>query len=145
MSVSPPKKTSTEHTEDTEKDFRRMIKTSPSAISHQPSNLRPQTSDFIFALHSLQLTILQFFENDFFAFETQVKHRDGSCSLRLWNRTHPLCLLPSDNLIYNFLLLQATSSQIDTCCLDAFMPHEVGKQGYIVELLQEILGITMAE
>ena len=45
----------------------------------------------------------------------------------------------------NFLLLQATSSQIDTCCLYTFVSHEVGKQGYIVELLQEILGITMAE
>ena len=54
-------------------------------------------------------------------------------------------ILPSDNLIYNFLLLQATSSQIDTCSLYAFMSHEVGKQGYVVELLQEILGIAMAE
>jgi len=25
------------------------------------------------------------------------------------------------------------------------MSHEVGKQGYVVELLQEILGIAMAE
>ena len=49
-------------------------------------------------------------------------------------------ILPSDNLIYDFLLLQATSSQIDTCCLYAFVSHQVGKQGYIVELLQEILG-----
>ena len=109
-----------------------------------PSDFRLQTSDF--RLHfCVTLTVLQFFENDFFAFETQVKHRDGSCSLRLWNRTHPLCLLPSDNLIYNFLLLQATSSQIDTCRLDTFMPHEVGKQGNIVVLLQEIFCITMAE
>ena len=46
MSVSPPQKKSTEHTEDTEKDFRRMIKTIP-----QPSDFRPQNSDFIFALH----------------------------------------------------------------------------------------------
>lgn len=53
--------------------------------------------------------------------------------------------LPSDNLIYDFLLLQATSSQINTCCLYAFVSHEVGKQGYIVELLQEIFGIAMAE
>ena len=54
-------------------------------------------------------------------------------------------ILPSDNLIYYFLLLQATSSQIDTCRFDAFMPHKVCKQGNVVELLQEILGITMAE
>ena len=53
--------------------------------------------------------------------------------------------LPSDNLIHNFLLLQATSSQIDTCRFDAFMPHKVCKQGNVVELFQEILGITMAE
>ena len=51
-----------------------------------------------------------------------------------------LAFLPSDNLIYNFLLLQAASSQIDTCCLYAFVSHQVGKQGHIVELLQEILG-----
>ena len=50
------------------------------------------------------------------------------------------CILPSDNLIYKFLLLQAASSQIVTCCLYAFVSHQVGKQGYIVELLQEILG-----
>ena len=49
-------------------------------------------------------------------------------------------ILPSDNLIYNFLLLQAASSQIDTCCLYAFVSHQVGRQGYIVELLQEFLG-----
>ena len=54
-------------------------------------------------------------------------------------------ILPSDNLIYDFLLLHATSSQIDTCCLYAFMPHEVGKQGNVIEFLQEILGIAMAE
>ena len=40
-------KTSTDHTEDTEKDFRRMIKTTP-------SDFKPQTSDFIFALQALQ-------------------------------------------------------------------------------------------
>ena len=54
-------------------------------------------------------------------------------------------ILPSDNLIYNFLLLQATSSQIDTCSLYAFVSHEVGKQGNVIEFLQEILGIAMAE
>ena len=48
-----PKK-STDHTEDTEKDFRRMIKTTP-------SDFKPQTSDFIFAL---QLTVSK---SDFFA------------------------------------------------------------------------------
>ena len=48
-----PKK-ATDHTEDTEKDFRRMIKTTP-------SDFKPQTSDFIFAL---QLTVSK---SDFFA------------------------------------------------------------------------------
>ena len=38
---------STDHTENTEKDFRRMIKTTP-------SDFKPQTSDFIFALQALQ-------------------------------------------------------------------------------------------
>ena len=42
-----PQKKSTDHTEDTEKDFRRMIKTTP-------SDFKPQTSDFIFALQALQ-------------------------------------------------------------------------------------------
>lgn len=70
--------------------------------------------------------------------------RDLHLFLLLFLRTF-IGILPSDNLIYNFLLLQATSSQIDTCCLYAFVSHEVGKQGYIVELLQEILGIAMAE
>ena len=54
-------------------------------------------------------------------------------------------ILPSDNLIYDFLLLHAASSQINTCCLYAFMSHEVGKQGNVIEFLQEILGIAMAE
>ena len=40
-------KKSTDHTENTEKDFRRMIKTTP-------SDFKPQTSDFIFALQALQ-------------------------------------------------------------------------------------------
>ena len=44
---------STDHTEDTEKDFRRMIKTTP-------SDFKPQTSDFIFALQALQLTVDSF-------------------------------------------------------------------------------------
>ena len=40
-----PKK-ATDHTEDTEKDFRRMIKTTPSDFRPQTSDFRPQTSDF---------------------------------------------------------------------------------------------------
>ena len=40
------------------KDFRRMIKTTPSGF-------RLQTSDFIFALQSLQLTVLQFLKTIF--------------------------------------------------------------------------------
>ena len=56
-----------------------------------------------------------------------------------------MCLSPSYYLVNYFLLLHAASSQIDACCFNAFVSHEVGKQGYVVELLQEILGITMAE
>ena len=53
--------------------------------------------------------------------------------------------LPGYHFVNNLLLLNAASSQIDTCRFDAFMPHKVCKQGNVVELLQEILGITMAE
>ena len=34
-------------------------------------------------------------------------------------------------------MLNAASSQIDTCRFDAFMPHKVCKQGNVVELLPE--------
>ena len=70
--------------------------------------------------------------------------RDLHLFLLLFLRTF-IGILPSDNLIYDFLLLHAASSQINTCCLYAFMPHKVGKQGNVIEFLQEILGIAMAE
>ena len=57
-SLQATQKKSTDHTENTEKDFRRMIKTTP-------SDFIPQTSDFIFALQSLQLTVLQFLKTIF--------------------------------------------------------------------------------
>ena len=50
---------------DTEKDFRRMIKTTPSGF-------RLQTSDFIFALQSLQLTVLQFLKTIFLRYSLTV-------------------------------------------------------------------------
>ena len=56
MSVSPPQKKSTEHTEDTEKDFRRMIKTTPSALSPQTSDLRIQTS---FLRYTYSITVFE--------------------------------------------------------------------------------------
>ena len=62
----------------------------------------------------------------------------------LYRQTY-ITTLPSNDLIYDFLLLHAASSQIDTSCFYAFVSHEVGKQGDVVELLQEILGIAMAE
>ena len=57
-SLQATQKKSTDHTEDTEKDFRRMIKTTP-------SDFKPQTSDFIFALQALQLTV-DSFQKQFF-------------------------------------------------------------------------------
>ena len=62
MSVSPPQKKSTEHTEDTEKDFRRMIKTTP-------SDFKTQTSDFIFALQALQYNNITVSKNDFLRYK----------------------------------------------------------------------------
>lgn len=68
-----------------------------------------------------------------------------ACLFPLLSRKIYIITLPSDNLVNYFLLLHAASSQINTCCLYAFMSHEIGKQGYVIEFLQEILGIAMAE
>lgn len=69
----------------------------------------------------------------------------AACLFPLLSRKIYIITLPSDNLVNYFLLLHAASSQINTCCLYAFMSHEVGKQGNVIEFLQEILGIAMAE
>ena len=68
-----------------------------------------------------------------------------ACLFPLLSRKIYIITLPSDNFVNYFLLLHAASSQINTCCLYAFMSHEVGKQGNVIEFLQEILGIAMAE
>ena len=47
--------------------------------------------------------------------------------------------------IYNLLLFGAATAQIDTGGFYAFMSHEVGKQRYIIEFLQKILGKPMTE
>ena len=76
---APPKKKSTEHTEDTEKDFCRMIKTIP-----QPSDFRPQNSDFIFALH------LQYYS--FWKAKSHI-HNNDFCGLNSWQVELSPCFL----------------------------------------------------
>ena len=52
---------------------------------------------------------------------------------------------PSYDLINNLLLFCTTASQINASGFYAFMPHQIGKQRNIVEILQEILGKAMTE
>ena len=40
-------------------------------------------------------------------------------------------------------MLCAGAAQVDARCFDAFVSHEVGKERYVVELLQKVLGETM--
>ena len=53
--------------------------------------------------------------------------------------------LPNDNLVYDFLLFACCASQINACCFDALMSHEVGKEGDVVETVKEVLGETVTE
>lgn len=53
--------------------------------------------------------------------------------------------LPSNNLVYNCLLFAGCATQVDTSGLDTLMPHQVCQQRYIIERLQEILSVPMAE
>ena len=93
----PPKKKSTEHTEDTEKDFRRMIKTTP-------SDFRPQTSDF-----RLQVTILTAYSIT--AFEKQNRTYTTMTFADLivgkWNCPHVVCLpsFPFRQTVLNILII----------------------------------------
>ena len=70
--------------------------------------------------------ILHFYRTTYKTFYKDRAERDLPLFLLLFLQTF-IDILPSDNLIYYFLLLQATSSQIDVCCLYAFVSHEVGK------------------
>ena len=53
--------------------------------------------------------------------------------------------LPSYNLIHNSLLFVGGSSEIDTSRFNALMPHKVCKQRYVIELFEEVLGVSMPE
>ena len=53
--------------------------------------------------------------------------------------------LPGDDFVHDGLLLAGCSAQVDAGCFYAFMPHQVGKECYVVEFVEEVLGITMAE
>lgn len=46
---------------------------------------------------------------------------------------------PSYDLINNLLLFGTTASQINASGFYAFMPHKIGKQRYVIELIQKIL------
>lgn len=53
--------------------------------------------------------------------------------------------LPSNYLIHYLLLLACRSAQIDACCLDTLVPHEVGKKGDIIESVEKVLCESMTE
>ena len=53
--------------------------------------------------------------------------------------------LPRHHFIYYLPLLGSRAAQVDACCLDALMPHQVGKQGNVIELIKEVLGKAMTE
>ena len=42
-------------------------------------------------------------------------------------------------------MLCAGAAQVDACRFNAFVSHEVGKERYVVELLQKVLGESMSE
>lgn len=56
-----------------------------------------------------------------------------------------VAFLPSYHFIDNLLLLVTTTAQIDSSGFYAFMPHQISKQGYIIEFIQKILCETMTE
>ena len=43
------------------------------------------------------------------------------------------------------MLLSGCAAQIDAGGFDALMPHQIGQQRYVVELLQKVLGIAVPE
>ena len=53
--------------------------------------------------------------------------------------------LPSYHFIDNLLLLGTATTQIDTGSFYTFMPHQISKQGYVIELIQKILCKAVTE
>ena len=53
--------------------------------------------------------------------------------------------LPSYHFIDNLLLLGTAATQIDTGSFYTFMPHQISKQGYVIELIQKILCKAVTE
>ena len=53
--------------------------------------------------------------------------------------------LPGDNLINDCLLLKTTFPEVDSSCLNALMPHQIGQQRDVVILFQKILCKAMSE
>ena len=53
--------------------------------------------------------------------------------------------LPRYHFINNLPLFGGCATQVDACRLDAFMPHQVRKQGYVIELVKEVLGEAMTK
>lgn len=54
-------------------------------------------------------------------------------------------VLPSNNFIDDSLLLAGSAAEIYARGLYAFVSHQVGQQGYVVELLQKVFGEAVAE
>ena len=55
--------------------------------------------------------------------------------------------LPSNYLVHYLLLLACSATQIDACCFDALMPHEVGKKGDVVKavIVRTVKGLRRAD
>ena len=56
-----------------------------------------------------------------------------------------ILLLPCDNLVNDVLLLTCSPAKIYTSGLYALVSHQVCQKGYVIKLLQEVLGVSMTE
>ena len=54
-------------------------------------------------------------------------------------------LLPSNYLVHYLLLFACCTTQIDACCFDALMPHEVSKESDVVEAVKEVFGEAVTD
>lgn len=54
-------------------------------------------------------------------------------------------ILPSNDLVHDGTLFIGGAAQINPCCFDALMAHQIGQQRDIIEFFQKILCITMPE
>ena len=50
-----------------------------------------------------------------------------------------LIFLPGYYFIYKLLLFAGGTAKVNACCLNALMPHKVGKQSNIIVLFKEVL------